>query len=261
MDYDLSEKQKILRDEARKLFLERCDSAFIRKMVKDDKGYTQEMWQEMAKRGWMGLLIPKKYGGCFESFMDMIVILHEMGYCCFSGPFFSTAVLGVITLLEMGDDSQKKNILPKTAKGNCLLTLALSEPNNGCSAEEISLRAARRDDYYILNGVKLFVPDAHVADFIFCVTRTEETQKEEGSGISLFIVDRKAPGMSLHPMQTSTGEKLFGAKFGQLRVPKENLLGALNQGWPPLKRVFCHPRLRMDPPCRYRWTHPEGACF
>lgn len=238
MDYDLSQKQEMLKEEAHRFFLKECDSPFVRKMLKDDRGYTKEMWYKMAELGWTGLLIPKHYGGSFESFIDMMVILYEMGYVCFPGPFFSTAVVGAITLLEAGNEDQKKTILPEVAKGNLLLTLALTEPNSTFSPEGVSLRADRQDDDYMLDGTKLFVPDAHVADIIFCVGRTEESRRKKRSGLSFFMVDRKAPGISICPLETFTGEKLCEVDFDHVRIRKENLLGKLNQGWPILKRVL-----------------------
>jgi len=238
MNYDLSEEQRILRDAAHNFLSKACDGMFVRQMIEDEKGYTQEMWDKMAELGWMGLLIPEKYDGFEGSFLDMIVLLYEMGYVCLPSPFFSTAVLGVITLLEAGNEDQKKVILPEVVSGGRLLTLAWIEIGGTYSGEGISLSADRQGDHYTLSGTKLFVPYAHVADTIVCVARTDETQGDMEKGVSLFIVDAKVPEISIHSLKTFTGEKLFEVNFEDVTVPKESLLGELNQGWPILKTVL-----------------------
>jgi alkylation response protein AidB-like acyl-CoA dehydrogenase len=155
MNYDLTTEQKLVKDSAREFLTKEIDSEFVREMIKDEKGYTEEHWHKMADLGWIGLLIPEPYGDFGMSFIEMALVLYEMGYACFSGPFFSTAVLGVTTLLEAGNDDQKKEILPEVANGNRLLTLAWTEESATYSPKGISLRANPQDGDYILSGTNL----------------------------------------------------------------------------------------------------------
>jgi alkylation response protein AidB-like acyl-CoA dehydrogenase len=238
MNYDLTAEQKLLKDSAREFFSKEINSEFVREMIKDKKGYTEELWRKMADLGWMGLLIPEPYGDFGMSFIDMAHLLYEMGYACFSGPFFSTAVLGVTTLLEAGNDEQKRAILPEVANGNRLLTLAWTEESATYSPKGISLSAKRRNGDYVLSGTKLFVPDAHVADNILCVARTNEESANEEKGVSIFVVDRKSPGITTHLLDSFTDEKLFEVNFDNVMVTKRNLLGKLNQGWVVLNKVL-----------------------
>ena len=149
MDYDLSKEQKMLKDESHNFLSKECDSEFVRTMIADDMGYDPEMWHKMAELGWTGLLIPEDYGGLFESFLDMIVLLYEVGYACLPGPLFSTAVLGVVTVLEAGSDEQKRNLLPGVAGGDRLMTLAWIEPSGDFSAKGVSVTADQQDDFLL----------------------------------------------------------------------------------------------------------------
>ena len=121
MNYDLNEEQMMLKESARKLLTKECDGMFVREMIQSEKGYTEEFWKKMAELGWMGLLIPEEYGGFDGSFLDLAVLLYEMGYCCLPGPFFSTAVLGTMALLEAATDEQKKILLPGVVEGDRLI--------------------------------------------------------------------------------------------------------------------------------------------
>jgi len=237
MDYDLSKEQKMLKDESHNFLSKECDSEFVRTMIADDRGYDQEMWQKMAELGWTGLLIPEDYGGYFVSFLDMIVLLYEMGYVCMPGPFFSTAVLGVMTLLEGGDDRQKREILPGVACGDRFMTVAWTEPGGTYTGKGILLNAEKEGDDYVLSGTKLFVPYAHIADTIICAARTSDDTGDGEEGVTLFIVDGGVKGLQINPLDTFTGEKLFEVIFDRVRVSQENVLGQPGEGMSVLKKV------------------------
>ena len=118
------------------------------------------------------------------------ILLEEMGRACLPGPYFSTVVLGGLTILEAGNAEQKKEFLPILAAGKSLLTLALTEESARYSADGIQIKAKQSGDEFVIQGTKLFVPDAHVSDYIICAARTKETETSE-DGITLFIVDAK----------------------------------------------------------------------
>jgi len=238
MNFDLSEEQQILKDAARGFLSKECPSLFVRKMAEDEKGYTPELWHKMAELGWIGLLFPERYGGCEGNFLDLAVLLSEMGYAGLPGPFFSTAVLGGITLLEAGNETQKKELLPAVAKGERILSFAWVEKNGTYSPEGISLKAELKNGHYVLSGTKLFVPDAHIADTLICAVRTKESQENRKLGISLFLVDRKSPGISVHKLETIAGDKQCEVTFDQVQVPQENLLGEPNQGGSVMNKVL-----------------------
>jgi alkylation response protein AidB-like acyl-CoA dehydrogenase len=223
MNFDLAVEQKLLKDSVRKFFSKESDGDLVRELIRDEKGYREDIWRKMAELGWMGLLVPRPYGEDEMSFLSMAVLLHEIGYACFPGPFFSTAVTGVLMLLAGGRETQKQAILPAVAGGNHLLALAIAENDAAYGTDGISLRAHRQNGDFILTGQKRFVPDAHVADTILCVAKADH--KETGGDLDVFIVDGKSEGVKIELLKTFTGEKLCDVVFDHVWVPASNLLG------------------------------------
>jgi alkylation response protein AidB-like acyl-CoA dehydrogenase len=238
MDFHLTEEQKTLESAARDFLKTACPSSFVLEMEEDEKGYTQELWQEMADLGWMGLVVPEEYEGVGGDFLDLVVMLKEMGGACLPGPFFSTVVLGCQAILKAGNASQRNAYLPKIACGDTVATLALTEPETTkYDPYLIAVKAAPRENDFVIKGTKLFVPDAHVADYLICVARTSgETRSREG--ITLFLVDAKSPGIEVAPIKTIAGEKLYEVVFNDVSVSKENMLGKLDEGGNHLESVL-----------------------
>jgi alkylation response protein AidB-like acyl-CoA dehydrogenase len=237
MDFDLTEGQQMFRETARGFLSTGCPASLVRQMAADERGHPLELWRKMAEMGWIGMIFPEEYGGAGVSFTDFIVVLEEMGRACLPGPFFSTVVLGGLTVLEGGSEEQKREILPQVAEGELLLTLALTEPSATYAAEGIQTRATPTDEGFVLQGSKLFVPDAHVADYLICAARTQESETPE-EGITLFLVESSSPGVSCTLLKTIAGDKQCEVIFDQVRVPEENVLGALHQGWAVVDRVL-----------------------
>ncbi|MFC2056315.1 acyl-CoA dehydrogenase family protein [Chloroflexota bacterium] len=237
MDFNLSEEQEMLKTMARDFLTDKCPKTLVREMQEDEKGYSPELWKEMVDLGWMGLVLPEEYGGSGMSFLDLSILLEEIGRACLPGPFFSTVVLGSLPILDAGNDEQKQTYLSKIASGEAIFTLALTEASAQYDATSIAVKATADNDDYIINGAKLFVPDAHVADYLLCVARTNE-QAEAENGITVFIVDAKSPGISYTALKTIAGDKLCEVIFDQVKVPKENILGQLNQGWKVVQRII-----------------------
>src|SRR4030042_1134594 len=174
MDPRLSEEQDILRKTAHDFLTEKCPKSLVREMEQDEKGYPPQLWQEIADLGWLGLVFPEKCVGSGMSFLDLSVLLEEMGRACFPGPFFSTVVLGGLTILDAGSDEQKQKYLPQVASGKAIFTLALTEASGKYEAGSIKTKATADKNDYIINGTKMFVPDANVTDYYLCIARTDE---------------------------------------------------------------------------------------
>jgi 3-oxocholest-4-en-26-oyl-CoA dehydrogenase beta subunit len=237
MDIRFTEEQEMIRQSARNFLAKNCPSSLVREMVQDERGYTEALWRGMVELGWMGLVFPEEYGGSAGSFLDLLVLLEEMGRVCLPGPFFSTVVLGGLCLLEAGNHQQQKEILSKISSGEIKVTLALTEAESDYHPGSLQVSATRDRDDYRLNGTKLFVPDAQVADYILCAARTGK-ESDPGGGITLFIVAGKDPGIQLTALQTIAGDKQYEVKFQNVRVSRESILGQLHQGWPPLRKVL-----------------------
>ena len=237
MDFGLSDEQEMLKRSARDFLQKELPKKLVRELDESDMGYSPEVWKKMADLGWMGLPFPGKYGGGDGTFLDLVVLLDAMGYNVTPGPFFSTVVLGGLTVLAAGSEAQKKDILPKLAAGDLKLTLALTEAIAKYDAKSVETTATARDGEYVINGTKLFVPDANVADYLLCVARTKSTRKPE-NGITVFLVDTKAPGIKCTLLKTLARDKLCEVVFENVAVPRKNVLGKLNQGWGVIEAVL-----------------------
>lgn len=237
MDLDLSEEQKIIKKSAHDFLMRECPKELVREIVHSERGYSPELWQKMAGLGWMGLIIPEEYGGSGGSFLDMIVLLEEMGYNICPGPFRSAAVLGSIPLIIAGTEAQKNRFLPGIASGDSIFTLALTEPNASYEPSSIGTSARSDGDEYVISGTKLFVPDAHVANYLLCVAKTGEGSDPE-DGITIFIIDTSRRGIELINLKTIAGDRQCEVLFDEVRVSGEDILGNLNQGWPIVRETL-----------------------
>ena len=234
MKLTLTEEQEMLKKTARDFLTEKCPKKFVKQIEESETGYSPELWQEMAELGWMGLAFPEKYGGGDMSFLDLTVLLEEMGRACLPGPFFSTVVLGGLPILDLGSEEQKQEYLPKLIRGEKIFTLALTEPGYPhYDASSIKVKATSDGGNYIINGTKLFVPDAHIADYLLCVAGTKP--KDE---ITIFLADAKNPKIKYTVLKTIADDKLCEVVFDQMPVPKVNILGQLNQGWGAVQKII-----------------------
>ena len=230
MDFALNEQQEMMQTLARDFLASEYPEKVLRATAKDDKGFTPELWRKMAATNLLGLSIPEEYGGVGD-FLDLTFVLEEMGKACFINPFFATVVLGAGAIMAAGSEEQKKKHLPAIAGGKSIVTLALAETGGKYTADGIKMKAERRGGDFLLNGTKLFVPYAHVVDFIICAARTDE-------GIALLIVDINAPGITVKPLKTIAGDKQCEVNFNNVKVPGENILGDVDRGWHYIERVL-----------------------
>ncbi len=235
MDFELSEDQKMLRKTARDFLANECTKAFVREMERDEKGYSPDLWQKMADLGWMGLPFPEQCGGWGGSFLDLAVLMEEMGRACLPGPFMASVVLGGLTILEAGSDAQKQQCLTAIAKGD-IFTLALTEPNGGYDAASIHTKATAHGDDFVITGTKFYVPDAQVASHLLVLARTKEGTKADG--LSLFLVDAKSHGIKCTQLKTIGSDKQCEVVFDNVKVPKANLVGKLHHGWPVVQKTL-----------------------
>jgi len=230
MDFSFTEEQEMLRMSARDFLAKECPKAKVREMDKDERGYDPQLWHSMAELGWTGLTFPEEYGGMGASFMDLVVLMEEVGRNILPGPFFSTIALCALALCEYGSNEQKTKLLPQIAKGEAIWTFALVESSGRYEASEVKLRAVSDGTNYVLQGHKLFVANAHLADYILVVGRTGEGKRAE-DGITLFIVDAKEPNVKMEGIPTIAGDRQFKVSFDSVAVPKDNILGKIGNGW------------------------------
>jgi alkylation response protein AidB-like acyl-CoA dehydrogenase len=238
MNFGFSEEQELLRNTARKFFENECPSTFVRERMAESAGVTDEFWTKLAEQGWVGLIYPEEVGGTGLGFVDLTVLMEEMGRASMPGPFFSTVLLGGLAVQEAGSAAQKKDWLAKVSAGQAKLALAWTEPNARWDAAGVTVAAREQGGSFTLSGTKLFVLDAHLADAIVVVARTRESGKPE-DGISLFLIPRGAAGLDVKLLPTmDQTRKQCEVTLKDVRVPADALLGPKNAGWAPLQRVI-----------------------
>ncbi|MBE0480968.1 MAG: acyl-CoA/acyl-ACP dehydrogenase [Dehalococcoidia bacterium] len=230
MDLGLTEEQEMLKTSARDFLQKECPRTLVRQLEESGKSHSPELWKKMAGLGWLGLPFPEKYGGGGGSFMDLAVLLEAMGYNTVPGPFFSSVVLGGMAILSAGTEEQKMKFLPTIASGEAVFALALTEPDARYVPEAVKVAAVAGNGGYVINGTKLFVMDANLADYLICVARTRNSSNPE-NGITLFVVDTKTAGIKITPLKTLARDNQCEVVFENVKVPLGNLLGKANQGW------------------------------
>lgn len=219
MDLSFTPEQDMLRESASRFFLKECPYEKVKELEESEQGYSPELWQKMAELGWMGLLFPEAYGGYEQQITDMAIILEEMGKSACPSPFISTVVQCGLIILEGGSEDQKKEFLSKIAEGGLIMAFAQYEEEGSYLASGIHMKAAASGDNYILNGTKMFVMDANVADKLIVVADVE------GSGISMFLVDASAPGITCSKIPTIGKDNTCEVVFKDVQVAKADIIG------------------------------------
>jgi len=237
MEFALSEEQEMLRKSARDFLSAECPKALVRKVEESESGYSPELWKKMADLGWMGLALPEKFGGAGLSLLDMAILFEEFGRAAVPGPMFSTVVMGALPILQWGTEEQKKAILPRVASGELILTTATAEPGVNEEHRFIAVKAVSKGDDFVINGIKLFVPYAHISDYMLVAARTEGDAGDE-RGITFFIVNSKAHGIKYSPLGTIAADRQFEVHFDKVHVSSKDILGKLHQGLPIVKETL-----------------------
>ena len=239
MDLGLNEVQQMLRSSAQEFLSRECPLTLVREMEEDARGYTDDLWRQIAAVGWTGLVFPEQYGGTGGDFLDLAVLLEEMGRALVPGPYFSTVVLGGLTVLDAGSDAQKGDILPRICSGEMTMTLALTEPSVTYEPWGIETAAQKEGGDYLISGTKLFVSDAHVADVLLVVARTTASgDGDPAQGLTIFQVPSGAQGLSINRLNTIASDRQFEVVLDGVRVPAASVLGPVDGGWPVIQRTL-----------------------
>jgi len=235
MDFAFSEEQELLRKTARDFLAQRAPMKHVRAMIEDERGYSPELWREIAELGWAGLVLPEAHGGAGLSWVDAVALLEELGRALTPLPLLPTWIAGA-ALLEAGDAAQQSEWLGRIAAGRALATLALAEEAGSEDPGALGLEARRSGAGWKLSGRKLFVPDAHVADLLLVVARTGG---EGERGLGLFAVPRESRGVAIAPLRSMDPlRRLSEVRLEGVALAPEALLGGDSDAWPRLRRVL-----------------------
>lgn len=212
----------------------------------DDWALNQRMRKALARRGWLVMHWPEKYGGQDASPMRNIIFAEEMAYHRAPGnDRFGTRMIGPV-LMHYGTDEQKSKYLPDIASGGMQWCQGYSEPDAGSDLASLKTRAVRDGDRFIVNGAKIWTSLAHRAEMMFMLVRTDPDAPKH-RGISMLLVDMKSPGVEVRPIINMAGSHSFNqVTFDNVEVPAENLVGDLNNGWRVGMSVLNYERSGVD---------------
>lgn len=200
--------------------------------------YPAEAFQALAEGGWLALPFEEAHGGAAASNKDLAVFIEALGYhhAGITSAYMTTVIYGGLHLQFHGADWMRRKLLPKLIDGRLRMAVGYTEPSGGSDAAAILTRAKRDGDDYVISGQKVFITNAHVADYLVITAKTDPDAGHKG--LSLFLLDTKLPGVTirnLNPMgrRTSLPNEVF---LDEVRVPASHLIGEENRGWPLLMR-------------------------
>lgn len=226
----------MLRESTRKLLAAACPSSVVRAMMSDVTAHSPALWRELTELGALGILVPAEHGGQGGTFLDLAVVLEEMGKALLPGPFFATVLLGGVAVALGGSAAQQRELLATLAGGERIVTLALGEPEVDGG---VSLHALPDDqDGRRLRGTLPFVMDAHVADTLVVAARTDDAD------VALFVVPTRQAGVTIEPLRTVDMTRRLCQVALDVRVPASDRLAARN-GAETLRRVLQHAEAGM----------------
>ncbi len=230
MNFAFTDEQEELRKTVRAFLDAKSPESAVREQMETEAGYDEAVWRQMAEQmGLQGLSIPEEFGGSGFSFVELGIVLEEMGRSLLCAPFFSTVVLAANTLQHSGDDAAKKDYLPGIASGETIATVAFTEPSGKWDEAGIEMQATAAGDGWTLSGTKMFVLDGHTANLIIVAARTP-------AGVSLFAVDGDASGLTRSALSTMDQTRKQ-AKLEFEDTPAK-LVGTDGDGWNVLNKVL-----------------------
>jgi alkylation response protein AidB-like acyl-CoA dehydrogenase len=230
MNFAFTDEQEELRSTVRAFLESKSSEEAVREQMETDNGFDTAVWTQMAEQmGLQGLHIPEEYGGSGFGYVELGIVLEEMGRSLLCAPFFSSVVLAANTLIHSGDEAAKKAYLPGIASGETIATLAYTEPSGKWDESGITMQASGSAGSYTLTGTKMFVIDGHTANLLIVAART-------GAGVSLFAVDGDAAGVTRTALSTMDQTRKQ-AKIEFANTPA-TLIGSEGKGWDILSTVL-----------------------
>ena len=196
LDLGLTESEEMLRKTALDFMGRDAPKGVIQTLQETDTGYTEELWRKVVEMGWLGVIIPEQYGGTGNSLTSAGALFEVLGRGPLPGPYFSSGILSSLAILEAGTEEQKKRILLPMARGEQILTLALTEPEYSWEPEAVQATAEGKNGDFVLNGLKLFTIDAQAATHFIVAARTGK-EADPAKVFSLFLVGKEFKGVSV----------------------------------------------------------------
>ena len=241
----LTEEEQFLKDTAKNFADERSPITHFRALRdnNDPLLWDKDLWSEMTKLGWPGILIPEDYGGSNFGVTGISVILNECAKTLTPSPLFATGVIGAYSITNYGTEKQKEFYLPKIVNGELTTALAIDESSHHNPADT-EIIAKKEDSSFIINGKKIFVIDGASADLIILLARTSGI-KGDMTGLTLFLVDANSNGIDRRKLDMADSRNYANINFKNVEIPDSGILGDLETGGETIENILDIGRIAM----------------
>jgi alkylation response protein AidB-like acyl-CoA dehydrogenase len=240
LDFSFSPEEEVFRKEVAAFLEKEAPSAYREKRVTFFDMSSQPDWiqqhrnmaEKLGKKGWLTMHWPKDYGGQDKSPFFRLILREELSR--YHSPGYDSIGCGIVApaILLKGSEEQKNRHLPGIASGKIMWCETLSEPNHGSDLAAIEVFAKEEAGSFVVNGQKIWTTNAHFADWNALIARTDRDASPAYRGLTFFLVDMKTPGITINPIINMAGHHEFNEVFFEnVRIPQENIIGGLNQGW------------------------------
>lgn len=236
MDFDISDDQRMLKDMVERLLADRYDFETRNKYRQSASGFSEEMWRQYAEMGLLALPFAEEDGGFGGGAVEMMIVMETFGAHLIVEPYFATVVLAGGVLRHTANTDQRAALIPHIASGELRMALAHAEPQARYNLASVETRAAQDGDGYVLDGRKALVLHGEAADKLIVSARTTGDAFDE-DGISLFLVDADAPGLTIQGYPTQDGQRAAEITLEGVRVAADALIGGEGEGFAVIERV------------------------
>lgn len=250
MDFELSETQRTLKQAVGDFSDRWCSPDVVRRHDEAD-AYPHDVYDELAKAGWLGIVYPIEYGGSGGDAMDVALIFEELCRRWMAlGLIYHTAAIFPLGIRYFGSEEQKRTHLRDIAEGRTRFAFALTEPDSGSDAAALRTRAVRDGDEYVVNGAKTFISGADVANRVALVARTDPSVSKH-RGLSMFLLDTRSTGVRIQPIPKLGihGLRTCQIFLEDVRIPFTDVVGGVNDGWNVVLRTLEWERLSIGARC------------
>jgi len=264
MDFRFTPEQEAFRKEVRSFLGDALPKGWAgsdNALDEDSFAFGREFLKKLAPKSWIAPAWPKDYGGLGLSLWEQVVFNEEMAYQ--RAPLINLAAVGYLgpTIMMYGSDEQKAEHLPGITSGEVQWCQGYSEPGSGSDLASLQTRAVQDGDDFVINGQKIWTSQAHYAEYIFLLARTDPDAPKH-KGISYFLIDMKSPGVSVRPLVNMANQHGFNEVFFEnVRVPRSGLLGEVNRGWYMATTTLDFERSNVSSSATSRRTLEELTAF
>lgn len=237
MNFDLTEEQQMIVDQAARFVAAESPVDRFRRLRETERGWEPEMWQKMAEQGWLAIALPEEQGGFGGSFVDLALVLEQLGRGLVPEPFIASAVLAGGILSDLGNEAQRDAFLGPMIEGRSTLAFAYAERQSRYALNDCLTRAEKKGEGWSLSGEKVWVLNGHAADQIVVAARSDGGQFDE-SGLSLFVVDGDAEGLERIRVPGMDGHRTGLLRLDGVEVGADRLLGRAGEAFPTIEKAI-----------------------